>query len=666
MIGEIFSTDPKSSYQPSSDIAHLTAIVKKEFSLGFNIIHKPWTELNERTIVDDENRGQMMFNAFVDTSVEDPNDAWKYRGTRSMARNKGIAMHANITQNFLLPTYVAQNQDDEIDRDFSEVMRDLIEWMAMPTASNYQQGFLEVTNGMLTNPVTFLGAEFYECYQKIKEYQEDGSLVTKEVIDDVLSGFQAPVYGATEILITNAFQRNIQKQRSIIQRRFLELEEAQAKYGDHPNWHYVKVGIKSIFNAEDGLFYDVKDNETAYRFLVIEETFKSRREDTEVCFLNGIYFGDMDNVDSNPMKHRDNFGAPKYNVVPFGYSRIGEHFFYYKSMMNVLGWDNAFYDAMTETVMNRAFLEVDQPLIGSGSEKIDSDVLFPKAIVTSESENFKLTPILPASNLGAGFSALAATEKSMSDETLSPLASGQMPGSRQTAYTIAAVMDAAKKIIGEVSKSLAGSMHMYGDLMKDIAINHITTPEVEEIIGGNLKLKFKTFFLENKVKGGRATTKSINFSADLIGLELSEEEKETAEAKMLEESGYPEEQDSLRLINPELFAKFKYLTRVDTEEMFKKNQEYWQPVLLNLKQVFANDPTIDMESLNREIMYSYFQSRGSDFIKKQSAIPPQNPQNPQNPTGQQNNGQGGVGGPMNQYGAIVHNKQLASRAAGVL
>ena len=55
-----------------------------------------------------------------------------------MARNKGIAMHAQLTASYLLPLFQAQNEDDEIDKGFSEVMSDIIEWMAEPTNSNYQ------------------------------------------------------------------------------------------------------------------------------------------------------------------------------------------------------------------------------------------------------------------------------------------------------------------------------------------------------------------------------------------------------------------------------------------------------------------------------------------------------------------------------------------------
>ncbi len=620
MIGYKDKTSSLSGYQPSQEVCELTKIVKEDYSRGVDILNRPWVELNDRSIIEDENRGQTMFNAFVDTSSDNPSDAWKWRGTRSMARNKGIAMHANLTANYLLPLFMAQNEDDELDRDFSEVMRDIIEWMASPSNSNYQSSFLQIVFGMLTNPITYMGAEFIEVYQTIKTKSASGKYTKKEILDEVLSGFQAPIYSSSQVLITNAYERNIQKQRSIIKRRYAEKSELEAKYGDHDNWVFVQEGIRSLYNDEDGLFYDIKDDE--HLTIVAEETYLNRREDTEVCFINGIYFGES-KVEDNPIKHRNQKDAPMYNVVPFGYYRIGEHFFYYKSMMNALGWDNDYYDAMTEVVMNRALLEVDMPIAITGSEKIDSELIFPNAVIAFENAETKISPILPSSNMVAGFNALQATEQSISEGSVSDTMSGQLPEASQKAYTVAQAQSNARKMISSVAKSLAESVMQYGLLMKDIALNNITAPQVDELTSGKLKLKYKTFLVDKGGASGMKTNRRIKFDKDLIGKEMSEEEEEYENIGLAQESGYPENKDSIIKVNPEMFARFNYLCRVDTEEMFAKNQEYWQQILPNLYSMLANNPFADMEWLTRKIMYAYFQSEGEEGIKKQPQGLPQ-------------------------------------------
>lgn len=655
MLGEIKENTPLSAYQPSKEICDFTAEVKKDCFFGQQILERPFIELNNRSVITDENHGQIMFNAFVDTDVEDPAEAWKWRGTRSMARNRAIQLHAQLTANFLLATYSAQNDDDEVDEEYSETMRDIIEWMAAPTNSNYQSSFLQVTQGALTNPVTYLGAEFCEAFQTIREKQLNGSYTKKEVLDEVLSGFQAPVFSSSEILITNAYQRNIQKQRRIIERHYAEKSELKGKWSWHPNWEYIQENsFRSIFREEDGLFYDVKDKQERSHLHLVEIA-KSRTDDNEVTFIDGIYFGDMDDIENNPMKHRDNRGAPKYNKVPFGYARIGEHFFYYKSMMNTLTWDNMYFDGLSEVTMNKALLETEFPVVISGGEKLDSDIVFPNSVVSFENPEAKVTKLMPDSNSDFAFKALEATEKSMDEgAAVGDMNSGQLPDASQKAYTIAQSVAASKRLIGAVGKSIAESVLQYGDLMKDIAINHITSAQVDEIVGGKMALKYRSILVQSK-SGTSKKSKKIKFDPELIGLELSDNDKTRRELKMLEEIGYPESTDSLRLINPEIFARYKYLTSVDPEEMFAKNQEYWQPVLLNLKAALAQDPFTNQEELTKKIMHAYFMSEGVDMVQKAPAAP----------AGGMALGQGNQGG--NSFSNMVQGnrvKQLAGSVAG--
>lgn len=652
MIGEIYQkTSTPSGYAPSKEVAEFTGYVKRDFFEGERILQTPWTELNERSVIDDENRGKKMFNTFVEEGVDNPADAWKWRGTRSLARNKAVAMHANLTAAYVIPMFMAQNDDDEIDQDFSEVMRDLAEWMV--NNSEYKPAFLSLIFGMLTNPVTYFGAEYSEVYQKVKERQEDGSITTKEIIDEVLSGFQSPVYSPDQILITNAYERNIQKQRVIIKREYIEYTQAEAEYGNHENWQYVTPGIKTIYNDEDGLFYDIKD-ENHRSYLVEKAMVSYRRDDTEVCFINGIYFGDSD-IDANPMHHRDNRNAPKYNVIPFGYSRIGEHFYFYKSMMNVLGWDNMLIDAMYEITMNREILDLLPPTAIFGDDKIDSDLIFPSAVIPFADKDTKMSTILPPRNPQAGYNALRAIEDSVSDSSISDTSAGQLPAASQKAYSVSVANANAQKTITAVGKSIGESICQYGQLMADIAVQHLTVPQVDEILGGDIKLKYRTFVLHNKSVGGKQVDKQINFDPSLMGTDMTDDEKKSYNLKLLEKSGYPDHKKVLYVYNPELVAKMRYLTRIEPEDLFPKNQEFMQAMLTNLYGVLKDDPLIEREGLLRKLLYSYFRSEGDDLVSKQPLQPPQMPQ--PTPPAQGGTPQPAGGGAL---GAMVQSKALST------
>lgn len=619
MIGDIDKKTTVSSYQPTKEVCDITDYIKKDYEVGNDILNRSWVELNNRSVIDDMNRGGQLANAFVDTDFEDPSEAWKWRGTRSKARNKGLAMHAQLTASYLIPGFSAQNEDDEIDRDFGDTMRDIVEWMAQPTNSNYQTSFLSLVTGMIESPVVYLGAEYCEVFQKIKEKLESGRYTKKEVLDEVLSGYKAPVFTAEQILITNAYERNIQKHKCIIKREWIEYGEAEARYGKHENFVYVQPGIKSIYNSDDGLFYDTKDDD--HEGLVAIETAMYRRDDTEIPFVNGIYMGD-DNIDDNPIKHRDNRGTPKYNVTPFGYNRIGSHFFYYKSMMNAVGWDNQLYDAMTEVVMNGVFLEVDPPVAITGKDEVDSDINFPSAVVSFADKDVKATPIFPAKNLGAAFNALTATADSIDEGTISETMTGNLPPASQKAFTVAQAQANAKKIIAGTAQTLAESIVQYGMLMADIALNHLTIPQVDEITGKSGKVKYRKFILEKQTIDGKIVDKEIRFDDALVGTYGTKEDEDRMSLKLLEESGYPNTKKHIISRNPHLFSKFKYLCRIDPEEMFPKNQETMSALLTSFYQIMANNPYIEMEALTREMARSLFKGRADEFIKKEQPMQP--------------------------------------------
>src|SRR3990167_1858860 len=345
MISDYFQKDKISLYQPDDkSIQQATLYAKQEYQRGFNVLNQAYPELNDRSVIDDEQNGKKIWNAYVDESCEDPFEAWKWKGTRSEARKRGVYMHANLTAGFLFAGISAQDPENKEDRAAGDFMRGLVEWMA--ENSNYHSSFIQVTMGMMMNPVTYLGAEFAKVMQTVKE-KTDGGYDTKKVLDEELSGFQAPVYGASDILITNAYVQNIQRQTCVIKQRYLDYSDAEKKYGVHENWSFVQRGINSVFNENDGLFYDVYDSENPE--MVKEVICSWRGEDLELPFLGGVYMGD-ENPDHNPMTHRDLKNQPKYDIVPFGFNRISEHFFFYKSLMNNLQWEDGFYDEFSRNL----------------------------------------------------------------------------------------------------------------------------------------------------------------------------------------------------------------------------------------------------------------------------------------------------------------------------
>lgn len=597
MYGTIDKTSTASAYQPPEEVKLLTQDAQKDYAIGYEILHTPYEELNNRSVIERMNLDRRTFNTFVSEGDADPRDAWKWRGTRSMARNKIIATHAQLTSSYTVPKIYAQNDQDEDDQDMGNAMRDIVAWMV--DNSNYKQSFLLATMGALVNPVTFLEADYNEIMQTIREKGEDGSLTKKEVLDEVMSGFQANVYSANQVLITNAYEQNIQKQRKVFKRRYIDYEEFKAKYKDHPNFDYVTPGVKCLYNDEDGLFYDIRDEENMN--LVEEVTEFCRREDLQVVYVNGVYFGESD-VENNAFKHRDNRNTPKINIIPFGYQRINEHFFYFRSAAFNLSWDNNLIDAMYENVMNISTLDLHMPMAvtGAGDEKIDSEVVFPGSVVTFGSAETKVQPLLPRSNLSSGFNAMREIESSMAESSVSETTQGQLPQASQKAYNVARAETNAKIQLASSAKSIAQSVADFGALMIDIATQHLTVAEAEEITGGAVKLKYRTFLLNDQIVDGKKVSKIVRFSDYLTGRNLDEDERKEMEWKLFEEEGEMEGLKRLFVVNPFLFSRMKYLIRIEAEDLVPKNENFERVMKLEDFKLGLNNPYINQENWTKD------------------------------------------------------------------
>ena len=103
----------------------------------------------------------------------------------------------------------------------------------------------------------------------------------------------------------------------------------------------------------------------------------------------------------------------------------------------------------------------------------------------------------------------------------------------------------------------------------------------------------------------------------MLGMSMTSEEIDRENLKMLKKSGYPNNKQTLYRMNPELFAKYKYLVNVEPERMFPRNEEYMQAIYSQLYAQLRADPLIEGEELLRKVLYAFFRGDGEDLIKKQ-------------------------------------------------
>jgi len=625
MIGNVFrdgrgkiidETVTVSAFMPPQGVVDLTKEIRDDYSTGHNNLHRPFEEFNDKSLVILMNDNQRAFNSYVSPASQNPDEAWRAQTVRPLTRNKIISIAAHVTATITVPDVVAQNDKDDEDKEAAFVMKDLMEWVV--ENSDYEESFLFAVIGALVNPVVILKAEFREVMQRIKVKAADGTMTKKEVMDEVLSGFKTMVIPADEFLISNFYEYELQRQRFIIRRRFIEYDEAVAEYGGHENFNHVRPGVNVFFSDQDGLFYEQLD--TTLDSQVEEVIYYNRLEDMEVAIINGIYMGDTD-TEANRMSHRDTQDRPKYPFAKGGYEPIDEkHFFYYKAAVSKLGPDQQLVDTLYNMILDGTFLSLMPPINVFGEEDIDSSIVYP-GVTNMFNKSTKVETMETGKNLSAGFNALTMVEGSMAESSQDALQAGIAPNTGRTAFEISQVQENARIQLGLFGKMIAQLVMDFGDLMVDDIVNHMTVAQVEEVTAGTPRLKFRNFLLPNRIENGRDVSRKIVLSDEMFGKELGEEERLAESFKVAEEQGGLDSEMRLIKVNPALFRRLRFMLTMTADAMLPKNEFLQKALNLEAYDRMIGDPNIDQRAVARDFLVETFAEGDADkYMKKQSAV----------------------------------------------
>jgi len=610
IIDETISPSP---YQPSKAIIKITSAIRDDYSTAENNLNKPYEEFNDRSLVIIMNDNQRAFNAYIPPRSSNPDESWRANTIRPLTRNKIISIAAHVTASIMVPDVFAQNDQDDEDKEAANVMKDLIEWTI--NNSDYEESFLFAVISALVNPVVVLKAEFTEVMQQVKIKMANGDMTVKEMVDEVLSGFQTMVVPPDEFLIANVYQYTLQRQRFIIRRKFIEYDEARVTYGEHENFEFVRPGINTFYTDQEGMFYDQRD--TSLDSEVEEVTYYNRQEDLEVVFVNGIYMGD-DNTEANRMSHRDNMDRPKYPYAKSGYEPIDEkHFFYYKSAVSKLGPDQQLVDTLYNMILDGTFLSIMPPINIFGEEDIDTGVVFP-GVTNNFSKSTKVEVMETGKNLNAGFNALGMVEKSMAESSQDQLQAGLSPATGRTAFEISQVQENARIQLGLFGKMIASLVVDFGGLMVDDILNHMTVGQVEEITAGIPRMKFRTFLLPDKTENGRTVSRKIKLTDELFGMELDTDEAKFEASKLTaREQGGLDSGTRLIKVNPALFRKLKFMLTMTADTMLPKNEFLKKALDLEAYDRMITNPLVDAQAVTRDFLVETFADGDVDKYMKQ-------------------------------------------------
>lgn len=597
-----------SGYQPTEKEADIIAFVKHDYATGNDIQNYPFEELNGMSVIDRMNVDQKNWLAWSPQGFDDPEESWRWSGIRPYTRNKVINMAAHLTSQILYPNIFAQNENQEEDREMAYVMRQLIEYNVRK--SDYELTFLYAVIAGLVNPVAYLSVDYVKAYQKIWE-GTNSKHKQKEVMDDILSGFQYHLLPADEVLIGNAYQFDIQRQPFIVHKRRISYDDAEAIYYKHENWPHVKVGASTVFNDEDGLFYDVAD--VSDDNTVLEVRYYNRQKDMEVCFVNGVYLGNP-NTEYNPVKHRTNKNKPRYQFAKFGTEPIdAKRFWAYKSLVAKMQNDQELLDREWQMYIDASTLSTYPPITATGMGKVDRTVLTPGGVTAVENANAKVSALNIANPAAAG-AVLREVEASLDQSSVSGQAQGQAQNPAKTARESILLQQNMETALGFTGKMIGAMVKDIGALMVDDIIRFQSVGEVREITGGVPDMKYQTFVVSNQIKGGKTMSDVIRFTS--THEEMTEAEKRERELYLVQEAG--DERDIYE-VNPSMFAKAEYMIEIDYDALNRRNSAFEKALKLETYDRGIGNPFIDQEKLTRDFLLEpLVGGKASEYLAQQA------------------------------------------------
>lgn len=631
-----------SVYQPNAEVLKLWAQIQKDYYVGYTLQHRSFDEFDGMSLLDRMRLDQQTFGAFVGATYLPKHKAWRWRGRKNTARNKIIGILAHLLAAMLFPYVHATNDEDEEDKMTARVMRILIENHLRK--AKYEIKYLFIILSALVNPAVFVGVEYVEAMQRVKQRMADGHIKVIEAVDEILSGLNISIIPVDEVLLGDFYSGTgqVQRQPVVLRVRRISFDDARAmysgKYFDENGkdlFGFVQAGKTRIVAAtqENQTLFDIDWTEADPNF-VQEITAYYRSEDLEVKIVGGVFLGNTKDVyNSNPFSHRrmsvvgnDWISVPVIPIAMSGFEPMDPsgRFAWYKSAANKEYWDDKSQNAMHRILHDGTYLDVIKPFLISGVAKFDSTVMVPGATVAIPSGAVP-TPYSLGPNLAAAMQLMNKEEQDMSESTQDKI----MDGIAQAGVTATASIRAeqnARKVLGVFGIMIADLVTQIGELTKDCTIMHTTMGEIDATVPEAPRLKFKAIIARGMDKG-RKVTNRIVFSDQMMGNDMTEDEKHTLEWALFDKAGGAETDQRIYMVNPFKFARTMYELWVDADQITDRsmgNDRIKNQVAFNMLTDPRVLPFVDPEAVVNDFVIDEYSDGDPERYKRKAGIPQNN------------------------------------------
>lgn len=599
-----YAKNTLSPYQPTGLESDRLAIIRQNFSEGYSVMMRPRREFNDLTMIERLAVDQMAWSVYQpndgDSLEGDQLNSWRSNAVRPIVRNKIFSIAGHVTARTLYPKIMASDHDSTEQSDAAEIMSDLIEWSTFNTNSSFADVSLSAVLAALVEPVSIVGTEYVTIYKTVKTKKAGGGWITKQMIDEDISGFQDESIPADQIYVEDFYQADIQKQGWVIRRRIRPHTTMVTRYprNKYPNMQYVRAGVQVLFNDANQQFYEaydltIRQNEDE------EVIYHNKRLDLRLVTVNRVMITDPD--EPNPREDK------LYPYMTFGYEHLRPNgdCFYWKSLAFKTMPDDKIVNTLYPMIIDGSYLAIMPPVILAGDDIIASDVIVPGA-VTTIGANSTVNPILVQSqNLQAGFNALQKVEESITESSADSPNPANDLAPNGTAYQIFKAESNAKIEMGPFLQMVGRYVKQAGRLRIGDIKQYMTLPQLAAIEGSaNQDLVYRTFVLPH----GRARQKSKKISfgnpANMPSEPISKKQHLNMSMDILSKESPTQ---SLHQVNPILFKNLNYLAMVSPDVVSPMSDELERAFALELWDAAITDPTkgFDMAEMNKMILEHY-------------------------------------------------------------
>lgn len=524
-----------------------------------------YTEFNGNTLLDRASTDLELFNGNTPPGSADPDEDWHANTVNPLTRNRCISIMAHLIQAYLYPTFVAQNEDDEEDKEMSMIMNDSVEF-ALEQAK-YSEKMMNMLYAFVSEPIVLVKVDYCKVYREVKRILDEPYLdeeTEKEVnwefkreLDQELSGYQIDVMPYDEVYF-GSIRTPLQRQPFIITQKIITHAEAKMKYGECDKFEYVPEGAVMYYDQTTDSHYQ-KSTEDVHGNRVRELIIYVKSADLELVDLNGVLI--YDDVD-RPMQREDKL----YPFAETGFEMIHNRFIYYKSLVSKLAATQIDLNDLWNAVKDMARYKATPSTYSWGFEEMDSSTVPPGMNINSPSKEAGIAAINPNSDLNDAMAAIEMLTNAQNENSQDPRSAGVAQGGDKTKYEVERLEANAQTVLGLSGEMLAKLVRQIGELMVGLVIQHMPVSNMMEETSEAGQMKLMSFVIGNRDVDGKKMSRKVEFTYDMPTGETEEELEKNEMQRSIEMLDLEsKKQMSLAQVDPDAFMTRKYKSKCEPQ-----------------------------------------------------------------------------------------------------